>query len=69
MYDYVRPDKVMRALKWPKANNPLYSSMEINDEWVNNANTEFFRGDHSDVDHDCGDFCTKVCENLQVLTL
>ena len=64
MFDYVRPNKVMMALKWLKANNPLYSSLDTNDEWVNNANTEFFRGDHSDVDHDCGDFSIKVCEDF-----
>ena len=36
LYDYVRPDKVMTALKWLKCNNPLYSSIDINDEWINN---------------------------------
>ena len=65
MYEYVRPDKVMMALKWLKANNPLYYfSIDVNDEWVNNADTEFFRGDHSDVDHDCGDFSAEVCEDF-----
>ena len=72
MYDYVRPENIMMALKWLKANNPLYySSIDIYDEWVNNANTEFFRGDQSDV-VDCGDFSTKVhvhVKILQVLTL
>ena len=48
------------------ANNPLYyCSIDINDEWVNNANAEFF-SDHSDVDHDCGDLSAKVhvCEDF-----
>ena len=36
MYDYVRPDKVLTALKWLKANSPLYSSIEIDDKWINN---------------------------------
>ena len=44
MYDYVRPDKVMTALKWLKKNNPMYSNIDINDSWINDdliGNSEF----------------------------
>ena len=31
MYDFVRPDKIMIALRWLKENNSLYSNVDIND--------------------------------------
>ena len=37
MYDYITPEKVMNALRWLKANNPLYADIEINDEWLEQA--------------------------------
>ena len=37
MYDYIRPDKVINALQWLKANNPLYADISINDEWLNDS--------------------------------
>ena len=33
MYDYVRPAKVLVALQWLIANNPLYRDVLINDNW------------------------------------
>lgn len=37
MYDYITPEKLLDALKFLKANNPLYSDIEINDEWLEEA--------------------------------
>ena len=37
MYNYVRPYKVMNALIWLKANNPLYAKISINNDWVNES--------------------------------
>ena len=37
MYDYVRPEKLIAALKWLKANNPLYAHVNVNEHWVNQA--------------------------------
>ena len=34
MYDAVRPEKVITALHFLKQNNPLYSDIEINDDWI-----------------------------------
>ena len=45
MYNYVRPDKVMNALIWLKANNPLYANISINNDWINDSlanDTELF---------------------------
>ena len=33
MYDYVSPEKLANALKWLKANNPLYTDINIVDNW------------------------------------
>ena len=37
LYDYITPDKILTALKWLKTHNPLYADIEINEEWVHNA--------------------------------
>ena len=37
LYDYVSPQKLINALKWLKANNPLYADVDIADDWVGNA--------------------------------
>ena len=45
MYNYVRPDKVINALIWMKANNPLYVNISINNDWINDSlanDTELF---------------------------
>ena len=47
MYDYVRPDKVISAIQWLKANNPLYKDVLINQSWVNDSlaiDSELFTG-------------------------
>ena len=33
MYQYIRADKVIDALRWLKANNPLNADVEINTNW------------------------------------
>ncbi len=37
LYDYVSPEKLSNALRWLKANNPLYANIKIVDDWVENA--------------------------------
>lgn len=37
MYQYVRPAKILAALEWLRANNPLYKDVCINSEWQNDA--------------------------------
>ena len=40
MYDYVSPDKLMNALRWLKANNPLYADVDINENWLDQSVTD-----------------------------
>ena len=53
-YDYIiRPDKVMIALRWLKQNNPLFSNIDINDNWVTDqliSNSELVRPDNDTND-------------------
>ena len=37
MYDYVTPENMMNALRWVKANNPLYADVEIHDDWLDQS--------------------------------
>ena len=37
MYDYVSSEKLINALRWLKANNPVYADIQINDNWVDEA--------------------------------
>ena len=37
MYDYIRPQKLFEALRFLKANNPLYANIDIHEEWVEEA--------------------------------
>ena len=37
MYQYVRPAKVLAALEWLRANNPLYKDVQINSDWLDDA--------------------------------
>ena len=62
IYDYVHPDKVMSALRWLKANNPLYKDVTINEDWVDDSLTtgsELFTGlteptkESMDTDNTC----------------
>ena len=62
MYDYVTPQKVMDALRWLKAKNPLYSDVEINDEWIEQSisnNKELYT---SLVEHDDENEMATLCE-------
>ena len=37
MYDYVCPDKLLNALQWLQANNPLYADVNVNEHWVEDS--------------------------------
>ena len=37
MYDYIRAQKLLDALRFLKANNPLYADIEVNEQWVEEA--------------------------------
>ena len=37
LYNYVSPERLSSALRWLKANNPLYANIKIIDDWVENA--------------------------------
>ena len=37
MYDYIRPQKLLDALWFLKANNPLYADIDVNEQWVEEA--------------------------------
>jgi len=34
MYDYRTPQKLLDALRFLKANNPLYADIDVNEQWV-----------------------------------
>ena len=34
MYSFISPEKLLNALRWLKANNPLYSDIDINSDWL-----------------------------------
>ena len=40
MYDYVRPEKVLAALRWLKANNEHYAEIVINDKWLEDSTSD-----------------------------
>ena len=40
MFQYIRPAKVLAALEWLKANNPLYQDVQINMEWEQHAHQD-----------------------------
>ena len=44
MYNYIRPEKVINALRWLKDNNPLYYDIEISSDWFDSVtkDTEYF---------------------------
>ena len=59
MYDFVRPDKILIALRWLKENISLYSNVDINDSWITDQlnNNDFVeqnatRDDNNDVDNE-----------------
>ena len=47
MYDYVSPEKLNNALRWLKANNPLYVDVNVNEQWVDECeanDSDMFHG-------------------------
>ena len=47
MYDYVSFKKLVNQLKWLKANNPLYTDVNVNGQWINEAkinDSDMFHG-------------------------
>ena len=40
MYDFVNPQRVLTALKWLKEHNPHYNDVDINSEWVAEAQAD-----------------------------
>lgn len=65
MYDYVSPEKVMNALIWLKSNNPLYTDVNINDNWLEESlanDADLFAGlvKLPDTNSDCS--------NMELLT-
>ena len=74
LYDFVRPDKVIGALRWLKDNNPLYKDVAINDNWVQDSlanNSDLFtglteestdtNGTHTDENMDTGTVVSQTC--------
>ena len=60
MYGYVTSEKLFNALKWLKANNPLYANIVINTDWVEEAlcnDPDLFRGliEQHDTTDECND--------------
>ena len=49
MCNYVRPDKVMNALIWLKANNPLYANISINNDWINDSLASYSLALHNNL--------------------
>lgn len=37
MYDHITPKKPVDALKFLKANNPLYAHVDVNEQWLEEA--------------------------------
>ena len=40
MYDYITPQKLLVALRFLKANNPLYADINVNEKWLEAAMTD-----------------------------
>ena len=67
MYNYVRPNVVLTALRWLKVNNPLYANVIINNNWLSDSardDNEIFVGlfntsiDNIDTDNTNDSTCT-----------
>ena len=54
MYDYVRPQKVLDALRYLKTNNPLYADIDVNEQWLEEA-----MGDSEEL-------CQYLVENMDI---
>ena len=40
MYDYLTSEKILNALRWLKLHNPLYANVEINEQWLLDAEND-----------------------------
>ena len=67
LYNYVKPNVVLTALRWLKENNPLYANVIINNNWLSDSsrdNNEIFVGlfntsiDNIDTDNTNDSTCT-----------
>ena len=58
MYDNVRPDKMIKALSWLKANNTLYRDVDINMDWCEDSVSD---------NCDLYNSLTGQCERINVL--
>ena len=72
MYDYIRPQKIVDALRYLKANNPLYANIDVNEQWVEEAMGDdekfckyLIEQDDEDMDAECeqpqNDDCDGKC--------
>ena len=70
MYDYITPQKLLDALRFLKANNPLYADIDVNEQWVEAAmanNEELCKHlverDDEDMDAECEQPENDGCDN------
>ena len=70
MYDYVTPQKLLDALRFLKASNPLYADIDVNEQWVEAAmanNEELCKHlvehDDEDMDTECEQPENDGCDN------
>ena len=70
MYDYVTPQKLLDALRFLKASNPLYADIDVNEQWVEAAmanNEELCKHlvehDDEDMDTECEQPEDDGCDN------
>ena len=57
MHEYIRPKRVMQALRWLKENNPLYQDVEICSDWENR-----WRDDNPDLWEAMANVCDEDIE-------
>ena len=67
MYNYVRPDEVLNALQWLKLNNPMYSDIDVNKDWINHdsiINSEYVKASEDTNDNNTiSSEMTNIVEN------
>ena len=66
MYDYIRPQVVMRALLWLKAHNPLYKDVEINHNWFEELEESSEKYFDTVKDTDAADSDGSDCEEKEL---
>ena len=72
MYDYIRPQKILDALRYLKVNNPLYADIDINEQWVEEAMTNdeelyqyLVEQEDNSMETECVDDSSDVAESVQ----